>query len=43
MKGIFMNSLYICMDCGYEWEGNNPDWCPKCGSGDFAEEIEDEE
>lgn len=35
-----MNKLYICMECGNEWEGNDSHSCPKCGSGDFAEEVE---
>lgn len=36
------DSLYVCMECGYEWEDKNSDWCPMCGSGDFAEEKETE-
>lgn len=35
--------MNVCMNCGYEWEANNPDWCPMCGSGDFAVEEETEE
>lgn len=36
-----MNKLYICMGCGCEWEAESADWCPMCGSGDFAEEKEE--
>lgn len=42
MKEIFMNNLYVCMGCGYEWEENDAHSCPKCGSGDFAEDKEAE-
>lgn len=41
MKGIIMNNLKVCMDCGYEWESNTHS-CPKCGSGNYAEETEEE-
>lgn len=34
-----MNKLYVCMGCGYEWEGKDAFYCPKCGCGDFAEET----
>ena len=34
-----MNNLYVCMECGYEWEGKDAFYCPKCGCGDFAKET----
>ena len=42
MKEIFMNSLYVCMECGNEWEDDEPCFCPKCGSGDSHTEAEEE-
>ena len=30
----------ICLDCQNEWEENNANFCPKCGSGDFYIEEE---
>lgn len=41
MSVISMNNIYVCMDCGYEWEDNEPHICPKCGCADFAEEEEE--
>jgi len=29
------------MNCGHEWEEENPVMCPKCGSGDFHINKED--
>ena len=40
MKEIFMNKIYVCMECGNEWEDNEPCICPKCGCADFDEEEE---
>lgn len=36
-------SLYVCMECGYEWEGTGEEWCPICKCADFAEEVNEEE
>jgi len=30
------------MECGYEWEDNEPYICPKCSCADFVEESEEE-
>lgn len=39
-----IDKLFVCMECGYEWEGTGAEWCPFCGTADFAEEvIEDDE
>ena len=27
--------LNICLDCGYEWEEKNAQFCKNCGCGDF--------
>ena len=35
-----MYDMNICMECGYEWEKNKANNCPKCGSGDFYTEQE---
>lgn len=36
-----MNNIYVCMECGNEWEDNEPYICIKCGCADFAEEVEE--
>lgn len=38
-----MNKLYVCMECGYEWEAEEVVWCPICKTADFAEEVIEEE
>lgn len=38
-----MDNLYVCMNCGYEWEAEFALYCPKCGGGDYAEDKEDYE
>lgn len=34
--------MNVCIECGYEWEDNNSYSCPKCGSGDFTLEEEED-
>ena len=37
---------HVCMDCGYEWNDSNEEdlyfYCPKCQSGDFYTEPNEE-
>ena len=30
--------IYICMECGYEWEAKELHSCPRCRCADFAED-----
>ncbi len=32
--------IYVCMNCGYEWEAEYALYCPKCGCGDYTEEVD---
>lgn len=34
--------INVCMNCGYEWEENNAVSCPRCNSGDFCTEDEED-